>query len=172
MTLCDWQIAELGRHGLVDPFDPALVNPCSLDVRLGGTLLVEVTWHRDLQPIDITATSPSNPYFMEPGEFLLAHTLEVVRVPSNLAMRFMLKSSRAREGVEHSLAGFIDCGFHGSITLELSNVRRHASVPIWYGMRIGQLELVQLDAMPLHTYGEKGHYQGDRTVQPSKGYFS
>jgi dCTP deaminase len=172
MTLCDYQIAELGRNGLVHPFDPALVNPCSLDVRLGPTLLIEVPWSSEMQTQCIEHTTHAEPYYLEPGEFVLAHTLEYVKVPSKYAMRFMLKSSRAREGIEHSLAGFIDAGFEGSITLELSNVRRMTSVPIWYGMRIGQFEIVELDGVPLETYGKKGHYHGDSSVQSSKGHFS
>lgn len=172
MTLCDFQIAELGRNGLVHPFEPALVNPCSIDVRLGPALMVETQWSADMQVLSIEHTTAENPYWLQPGEFVLAHTLEYVKVPRKYAMRFMLKSSRAREGLEHSLAGFIDAGFEGSITLELSNVKRYHNVAIWYGMRIGQLEVTELDDVPLETYDKKGHYQGDKTVQDSRGHFS
>lgn len=171
MILCDAQIQALCKRGFVDQYDPALVNPCSLDVRLGPTILFETQLETDLQEISIFDTSQESPYFMAPGEFLLAATLERITVPDNCAVQFMLKSSRAREGLEHSMAGFADSGFCGVLTLELSNIRRFHPVPIWYGMRIGQLIVHRMAEVPRITYASRGHYQNDGKVQQSKGYF-
>lgn len=171
MILCDSQIAALCEQGLVDQYDPALVNPCSLDVRLGPVILFETQLATEFQQVSIADTTQEAPYFMAPGEFLLAATLERITVPDDCAVQFMLKSSRAREGIEHSLAGFADSGFSGILTLELSNIRRFHPIPIWHGMRIGQLVVHRLAEVPQLTYAARGHYQNDGTVQQSKGYF-
>lgn len=171
MILADTQIEALCERGLVDPYDARLINPCSLDVRLGSTILYETQIEVALQEISILDTSQESPYFVQPGEFLLASTLERITVPDDHAVQFMLKSSRAREGIEHSLAGFADSGFCGILTLELSNIRRFHPIPIWYGMRIGQLVVHKLSGVPRLTYAARGHYQNDSGVQQSKGYF-
>jgi len=160
-TIVDHQIRQLCRDmGLVEPFDPEFINPASIDVRLGPTLIQE-----DGTEIDIE----NGVYVMEPGEFLLAHTIEYVRVPPNLECVFNLKSSRGREGYEHLMAAYIDPGFHGQVTLELVNVNRKKRLPLEHGMRIGQLRFSKLDAIPMRTYAVTGRYQGDLGAQRSKG---
>lgn len=171
MILCDTQIAALCEQGLVDQYDPGLVNPCSMDVRLGPVILCETQIETAFQQVSIGNTSQESPYLMAPGEFLLAATLERITVPDDCAVQFMLKSSRAREGIEHSLAGFADSGFCGVLTLELSNIRRFHPIPLWCGMRIGQLVIHRLAEVPQFSYAARGHYQNDGTVQQSKGYF-
>ena len=87
-----------------------------------------------------------------------------------MAAQFVLKSSRAREGLEHLLAGFCDPSWHGSrLTLELSNARRHHSVPIWPGMKIGQMVFHLITGTPERTYAVTGRYNGDLGVTASKG---
>lgn len=170
MTLPDFQIAELCRAGMVAPFDEALVNPASLDVRLGDRLLIESAAGPELVPYPLADHSQERPYLLVPGQFVLAETLETFNIPGNLAAQFVLKSSRAREGIEHLLAGYIDPGFHGSVlTLELHNSRQLHSVAIWPGMRIGQIVFRRLAGVPLRSYRETGRYNGDRTVQASRG---
>jgi dCTP deaminase len=150
--------------GLVEPFDPELINPASIDVTLGPDILVEND-HGDFTPISIQ----DNDFYMPPGAFVLAATAEWVRVPNNLEAVFQLKSSRGREGYEHALAGYIDPGFHGRVTLELSNLRRFKELPLRAGMRIGQLRFAKIDAIPMRPYSVTGRYQGDEGVQTSKG---
>ena len=164
MTIVDHQIRQLCRDmGLVEPFLPEMVNPASIDVTLGQIIKVETP--NGFKSLDISR----DPYFMGPGEFVLAHTAEFVRIPGNLECTFQLKSSRGREGYEHALAGYIDPGFQGRITLELSNLRRFKDLPLRAGMRIGQLRFMKLDQVPMRTYAVTGRYQGDNTVQESKG---
>lgn len=164
-TLVDHQIRALCRQiGLVEPFDPELINPASIDVTLGPDILVEND-HGDFTPISIK----DNDFFMPPGAFVLAATAEWIRVPNNLEAVFQLKSSRGREGYEHALAGYIDPGFHGRVTLELSNLRRFKELPLRAGMRIGQLRFSKVDEIPMRSYAVTGRYQGDTGVQGSKG---
>lgn len=164
-SIVDHQIRQLCRDmGLVEPFNPELINPASIDVTLGDEILVEND-NGDFTPFNIKHET----FYMPPGGFVLASTAEWVRVPNNLESVFQLKSSRGREGYEHALAGYIDPGFHGNVTLELSNNRRFKELPLRAGMKIGQLRFAKLDAIPLRGYALTGRYQGDQGVQQSKG---
>ena len=192
-TIVDHQIRSLCREqGLVEPFNPDLVNPASIDVTLGTKILVEskptyrlVDWdhpgkmHMAWDDGKIIKEPPADhwtevdiatePYFLAPGEFVLAHTAELVRVPNDLECVFNLKSSRGREGYDHLMAAYIDPGFTGRVTLELVNVNRHYELELRPGMRIGQLRFSRLDATPMRSYAVTGRYQGDQSVQESKG---
>ena len=166
-TIVDHQIRHLARtQGLVEPFDPEMVNPASIDVTLGATLLREGgAGENRWETVDIE----NGIYSLAPGEFVLAHTAELIRVPNDLECVFNLKSSRGREGYEHLLAGYIDPGFVGSVTLELCNVNRYHRLPLEHGMRIGQLRFSKLDARPTRSYAVTGRYMNDQGVQESKG---
>ena len=170
MILVDHQIDELCRDGMVSPYDPSLLNPTSLDVRLGDTLLIESVESDALVVYPLQGHSESNPYWMVPGQFLLAQTVETFNLPDTVAAQFVLKSSRAREGLEHLLAGFCDPGWHGSVlTLELHNSRQLHPIRLWPGMRIGQMCFQGLAEPPRRSYRVTGRYNGDATVQASKG---
>ena len=171
--LPDYQITSLclGPTPLVTPFDPALVNPAIIDVRLGDTILIESCEH-DFVPYNMAELGhdQDNPYYLRPGQFILAQTLETFYFPDNIAGQFVLKSSRAREALNNLLAGYIDPGFHGSVlTLELQNVRQLRSVPIWPGMKIGQIVFDFMDDRPQRGYAITGRYNGDQQVQESRG---
>ena len=124
MILCDSEIRALCKEGLVDPYDPALVNPASLDVRLGENILIETALTSHMQPCSIAGFTEEIPFLLHPREFILAETVETFFLPSFLAGQFALKSSRARAGIEHLMAGYCDPGWSGSkLTLELQNAR-------------------------------------------------
>ena len=164
-TLVDHQIRNLCRtKGLVEPFEPDLLNPASIDVTLGPEILVESD-RGNFIPFDISKRT----FHMLPGAFVLAATAEYIRVPNGLEAVFQLKSSRGREGYEHALAGYIDPGFHGRVTLELSNLRRFKDLPLRAGMRIGQLRFSTLESLPLRPYSITGRYQNAEGVEESKG---
>ncbi len=168
MILPDYEIVCLARRGLVHPYAPELVNPASLDVRLGDNLLIEDKQVSELQPFSIAGFTQEAPFMLQPREFVLAETLE--RFASHPAAgQLALKSSRAREGIEHLMAGYIDPGFEGRLTLELVNARVLHPVPIWPGMRIGQIVFHKMALLPNKDYSQTGRYQGDQTVQASKG---
>jgi dCTP deaminase len=165
-TIVDAQIRHLCKtQGLVEPFNPDMINPASIDVTLGDDLLVEND-HGGFTPFSIK----DDTFYMPPGAFVLAHTAELVRVPNHLECIFQLKSTIGRLGYNHALAGYIDPGFCGRVTLELKNYRRFKELPLRAGMRIGQLRFAQLDAIPIRSYAVTGRYHQDMTVQEAKPY--
>jgi dCTP deaminase len=170
MILADFQIRALCESGMVSPFDPALVNPASLDLRLGSNILIESSEGPGLVPYSLDSHTGDDPYRLVPGQFVLAETQETFNLPNHLAGQFVLKSSRAREGLQHLLAGYCDPGWHGSrLTLELKNVRQLHWVGLWPGLRIGQMKFLTMDARPLVSYAVTGRYNADTTVTASRG---
>ncbi len=171
---------EAGRLAL-EPYDVGLVQPSSIDVRLDRFFRVfNNSRYTHIDPAeqqdDLTALvepDGEDAFVLHPGEFVLGSTLEIVTLPDDLAGRLEGKSSLGRLGLlTHSTAGFIDPGFNGHITLELSNV---ANLPImlWPGMKIGQLCLFRLSSPAEHPYGSEiygSRYQGQRGPTPSRSY--
>jgi dCTP deaminase len=168
-VLCDHEIHNLARRGLVSPFQAELVNPASLDVRLGKNLLVELPTTTSLVPYPITGYTKEKPFMLQPHEFVLAETVEEFHFPDCVAGQLALKSSRAREGIEHLLAGYIDPGYKGRLTLELQNARSLHAVALWPGMRIAQIVFHKMSMLPGRSYALTGRYHGDTAVQGSKG---
>lgn len=169
MILCDTEIRALCDEGLVDPYDPALVNPASLDVRLGENLLVEIEQDALMQPFSLKGYTEDHPFLLPPKEFILAETVETFFLPAFLAGQFALKSSRARAGIEHLMAGYCDPGWQGSkLTLELQNARAIHPVALWPGMRIGQIVFHVMSKTPAEDYSIVGHYNFDQQVTASK----
>ena len=181
MLLSDRDLrAELaaGRLG-IDPFDDALVQPSSVDVRLDSLFRVfNNTRYTHIDPAqrqdDLTSLvepEDGEPFVLHPGEFVLGSTLEVVSIPDDLAARLEGKSSLGRLGLLiHSTAGFIDPGFDGHVTLELSNVA-NLPITIYPGMKIGQLSFVQMSEPAETPYGSGAlgsKYQGQRGPTPSR----
>jgi dCTP deaminase len=173
---------ESGRV-VLDPFDPAMIQPSSVDVRLDRFYRVFEN-HRypfidpAVEQPDLTreiATAPDEPFVLHPGEFVLASTYEVITLPDDIAGRLEGKSSLGRLGLlTHSTAGFIDPGFSGHVTLELSNV---ANLPITLhaGMKIGQLCLFRLSSPAEHPYGSEKYgsrYQGQRGPTASRSWIN
>ena len=183
MLLSDRDIrAEVDAGRLkIDPWEPALIQPSSVDVRLDRYFRVfNNSQYTHIDPArqqdDLTTLvepKDDDPFVLHPGEFVLGSTLEVVTLPDDLAGRLEGKSSLGRLGlITHATAGFIDPGFSGHITLELSNV---ANLPItlWPGMKIGQLCLFRLTSPSEHPYGSSvygSRYQDQRGPTPSRSY--
>lgn len=171
---------DCGRLGL-EPFDPEMLQPSSIDVRLDRFFRVfDNSRYTHIDPRqqqdDLTSlVEPDGdaPFVLHPSEFVLGSTFEQVTLPDDLAGRLEGKSSLGRLGLlTHSTAGFIDPGFSGHITLELSNV---ANLPItlWPGMKIGQLCLFRLSSPAEHPYGSAragSKYQHQRGPTPSRAY--
>ena len=167
-VLCDWEIRTLcNGGGAVSPFSMEFINPASIDVRLGKNLMIETPHEADLELIDISAYTKENPYLLHPGEFVLAETVEKFRIPDRISAQFVLKSSRAREGYQHLLAGWIDPGYRGRLTLEIKNIRRYHAIPLWEGLRIGQIVFHHMSQVPVKSYAETGHYLDHDRVMPS-----
>ena len=169
---------EAGRIGL-DPYTPELLQPSSFDVRLDRYFRVFAN-HRytHIDPAvaqddltELLEPEGDEPFILHPGEFVLGSTLEVISLADDLAARLEGKSSLGRLGLlTHSTAGFIDPGFSGHVTLELSNV---ANLPIklYPGMKIGQICVLPLSSPSEHPYGSSvygSRYQGQRGPTPSR----
>ena len=168
--LCDWQIQNAAHDGLIVPFNPDQLNPASYDVLLGGMLLIESAASPELVPYPLQDHTEAEPYLLRPGQFVLAQTAEVFNLPDTIAAEFRLKSSRAREGLDQALAVWCDPGWHGSVlTLELRNNRQLHPVPLWPGMRIGQMVFHRMEELPLKSYRLTGRYNEHSTVMPSLG---
>ena len=185
MLLSDRDIRAAAAAGriVLEPYDDAMVQPSSVDVRIDRYFR---TFENHRYPhIDPSMEQPDltrlvepagdEPFILHPGEFVLASTYEVVTLGTDVAARLEGKSSLGRLGLlTHSTAGFIDPGFTGHVTLELSNV---ATLPIklWPGMKIGQLCFFQLSSPAEHPYGSERYgsrYQGQRGPTPSRSFQS
>jgi dCTP deaminase len=156
---------EAGHIG-VTPWDPKLVQPASLDVRLGDEIKERVEGPHGWETVVHHC-----PFELRPGQFVLGQTLETITVPAYLAVHLGGKSSWGRLGlVVHSTAGFIDPGFTGQITLELSNVGPEP-IPLRQGRSYGQLFFWLLTSSAKRPYGSPGlgsHYQGQRGATMSR----
>ncbi len=183
MLLSDRDIkseVESGRIKL-DPYDAAMVQPASVDIRLDRFFRTfenhryQFIDPREDQP-DMTRAvevAPHEPFVLHPGEFVLGSTYEVVTLPEDIAARVEGKSSLGRLGLlTHATAGFIDPGFSGHVTLELSNVA-NLPVTLWPGMKIGQLCFIRMSSASEHPYGSSvygSRYQNQRGPTPSRSF--
>jgi dCTP deaminase len=153
---------------LVTPYDPNLVNPASIDLQLGDHLLLE-SCEKGFVEYRLNSHNKQNPFLFRPGEFVLAPSLETINMPDDLVGEVMLKSSMARQGVDHLKAGYLDPGWHGSsLTMELKNVSQLRVIPLWPGMRIVQIKLTLLSIPPDVSYSQCGRYNNDQKAQPAK----
>ncbi|HEY8475363.1 MAG TPA: dCTP deaminase [Chloroflexota bacterium] len=183
MILSDRDILDQIARGrlTIDPFDEAMVQPASVDLRLDRSFRVfRNTRYTHIDPrqqqdelTDLLMVDEDEPFVLHPGEFVLAGTRERVRLPADLVGRLEGKSSLGRLGlIIHSTAGFIDPGFDGRITLELSN---HSTLPmlLFPGMKIGQISFLRLSSPAIRPYGSRGlqsKYQGQDAPTPSRFY--
>lgn len=160
--------------------DSSQINAASIDVRLGEKFLIEEEPAKPdyfseppLWPVDLAARQSVNFYehlgrlSLHPQHFVLAHTMEEFYLPDWLSCEFSLKSSMARNGLEHLNACWVDAGFNGSVlTLELKNMTRHHALVLTPGMLIGQLKFFEHEPVPEEqSYRVRGRYNGDSTVR-------
>jgi dCTP deaminase len=174
--------AEIAANRVgVEPFEEAMIQPSSVDVRLDKFFRVfENHKYSVIDPSTEQAeltreviAEGDEPFILHPGEFVLASTYEIITLPDDIAGRLEGKSSLGRLGLlTHSTAGFIDPGFSGHITLELSNVA-NLPVKLFPGMKIGQLCLIKLSSPAEHPYGSEKYgsrYQGQRGPTASRSF--
>jgi dCTP deaminase len=183
VVLSDRTIAARIAEGRIriDPYDDALLQPSSVDVRVDDTFRV---FHNARYPYidvkqqqealtELVEISGDEPFILHPGEFVLGATLERITLPDDLVARLEGKSSLGRLGLLiHSTAGFIDPGFDGHVTLELSNVA-NLPITIYRGMKIGQISFMQMTEPASAPYGSSqlgSKYQGQRGPTPSRYY--
>jgi dCTP deaminase len=180
-VLSDGTIRRLAEEGriVIEPWEPGLVQPASIDLRLGDSFRVFHN-HRaaaiDLRepPTNLTeevTIDEGVPFVIHPGEFVLGRTLERVELPDDIVARIEGKSSIGRLGlIVHATAGFVDPGFQGTLTLEITNLTR-IPIKLYAGLPIAQLSFMTLDAPAETPYGSAelgSHYQGQLAATESR----
>lgn len=180
-VLSDGTILRCVQDGRIkiDPWDPAMVQPASVDLRLGDSFRV---FHNHRATAIDLRDPPSNlteevivpggeAFVIHPGEFCLGRTLEWVQIPTDIVARIEGKSSLGRLGlIVHATAGFCDPGFEGTLTLELNNLTR-VPIRLYPGLPIAQLSFMTLDQPAQRPYGSPGlgsHYQGQMAATESR----
>ena len=171
---------EAGRIE-IDPFDASRIQPSSVDLTVDRKFRV---FHNARHPYidvrkpmedltELVEAEGDRPFILHPGEFVLGQTLERVTLPNDLVARLEGKSSLGRLGLLiHSTAGFVDSGFSGNLTLELSNVA-NLPITIYHGMPIGQISFMRMDGPVESAYGSEAmssKYQGQAEPTPSRFY--
>ena len=182
MVLSDRSIRESldSGHIVVDPLGEGCIQPASVDIRIDRHIRVflapeeysVVDVRTNLDGITKLAEIPDpGSYVLDPGEFILANTMENIELPADIVARLEGKSSLARLGLMvHATAGYVDPGFKGQLTLEISNVAR-AKISIFYGMKISQISFLQMSTPAENPYGSKtlgSKYQGQSGPTPSR----
>ena len=172
-ALSDGTLRRLIADGAIkiDPFDEAMIQPASIDLRLGPSFRVFHNFR--VEAIDIAdmpqgltehvEIADDEPFVVHPGEFVLGRTAEYIEMPDDLVSRVEGKSSLGRLGlIVHATAGFVDPGFKGTLTLEITNLTR-VPIKLWAGKPIAQLSFMALDRPAERPYGHPelgSHYQG------------
>lgn len=183
VVLSDRDIRAALREGrlVIRPLDEACVQPSSVDVHLDRRILVFRNNRRPYIDVrkpmddlmDMEEIEGDSPFILHPGEFVLGSTVEYLEIPDDLVARLEGKSSLGRLGLLiHSTAGYVDPGWKGHLTLELSNVSR-LPITLYYGMRIGQVSFLRLSSPAERLYGSPGlgsKYQGQQMPTPSRAY--
>jgi dCTP deaminase len=185
MILSDVSINKALAEGriIIDPLMDGAVQPSSVDLRTDRYFRV---FRNDTTPFidpklpqedltELVEVADGNAFILHPGEFVLGSTLERVALPDDLVARLEGKSSLGRLGLLiHSTAGFVDAGWDGHLTLELSNVA-NLPIAIYPGMKIGQISFLQMTTPAEHPYGSDAtgsKYQGQRGPTPSRYYLN
>jgi dCTP deaminase len=184
MVLSDRTIKEEISRGriVIEPLDLSCIQPASIDVHLDKKLRVFRTWRHPYyidvkQNLDdlteLIEIDKEKPFFLQPGEFVLGSTQECITLPDDIVGRLEGKSSLGRIGLLiHSTAGYVDPGWHGHLTLELSNVAK-LPMTLYYGMKIGQVSFIRLTSAAENVYGAEtlgSKYQGQTEPTPSRYY--
>jgi dCTP deaminase len=170
-------------HIVIEPLDELAVQPSSVDLHVDRYFRV---FRNDTTPFidpkepqedltELVEVADGRAFILHPGEFVLGSTRELVALPDDLVARLEGKSSLGRMGLLiHSTAGFVDCGFRGHLTLELSNVA-NLPIAIYPGMKIGQISFLRMTSPAEHPYGSDttgSKYQGQRGPTPSRYYLN
>lgn len=164
MILSNTQIQKLGRNGLIEPFDPTRLSGASYDVALHRLIMIENQDPGSSSRL-IDWDIAEGEYRLRPGEFILAAIEEIITVPLTLAAEFRLKSTRGREGWQHALAVWLEPGYSGRITLELTNCLRHHEIIATSGLLIGQIIWHRLTTPATIDYADTGNYQDAERAQ-------
>ena len=170
MIINDTQLFTLAQQGLIAPFYKENLQGSSIDLTLGDEIQIETPTgaFNHMKKLELQ----EKPYMLRPGEFILAHTAEMLHLPDDVSGMVLLRSSAARAGYEHSFAGWVDPGFQGTIVAELRNNLSNHMLPIAPGMRLLQLVLIRMTLPAANPYSSKGNYQNQTGATGSNYNFS
>lgn len=178
MLLSHNQIKALVNRGVVEHAKEEAINAASLDIHLGDKILYELDYcgrvidyaRRDKPNWGKHDLRADGCFILDPGEFILAQTVEVFNLPNNISAEYKLKSSMARIGLEHMNAGWCDAGWHGSVlTLEFKNMSQRHSILLRFGDAVGQLVFFHHEPVEdSASYATRGRYNQDKTVSTIK----
>ena len=169
MVLNDSALHGYASSGMVTPFNIHHVSPCSIDLTLGDKILIESLDQNSNGWCEIDITQP---YDLKPKQFILATTAENIKLPDDVSAQIILRSSAARAGWNHALAGWIDPGWNGQITLELTNQKQLNFLSVQAGQRLVQLVCFKLNQPAAAPYSLTGNYQNQVGVTPSNNNLS
>lgn len=169
----------IALDGVISPVLPGAINSTSIDIHLGQFVLFEQRPDHENRTIALRDRTPltqgqldlkREPFVLNPGEFILAQSVETFNLPNTISAEYKLKSSMARIGLEHLNAGWCDAGWNGSVlTLELKNMNRYHAIKLHYGDAIGQMVFYRHAEVPAdRSYAARGRYNNDRTVSGIK----
>ena len=179
MILSDWDILQRLEKGeiKIEPFDSSCLQPSTVDLHLSEEVRVFDNWQ--IGVVDVKEKTdpsrlvriPKGGFIVHPGEFLLGATVEKITLPSDIAAKLEGRSSLGRLGlIVHATSGYVDPGFSGWLTFELSNISR-LPIKVYAGMKIAQICFFQMTNKVLHPYGSKNlgsKYQGQKGPTSSK----
>lgn len=164
------ELMALVVRGVITNVDPEYVNAASIDITLGPKVLREkvLTDPRRIslakrEPLNMTEMDCTQGIVLRPGDFILAQSEQVFHLPDDISAEYKLKSSMARIGLNHCLAGWCDAGWNGSVlTLELQNITKNHFIELKRGDRIGQMIFFQHRKVPAdRSYAARGRYNND-----------
>ena len=178
MLLSYIELVELAERGVITDVQPGAINAASIDVhlgkhfkyesrsRIGACPIIDLS-EREPLPLNDVVCEDGEFITILPGQFILAHTTEMFNLPNDISAQFLLKSSVARNGLEHAAATWCDAGWNGSVlTLELRNVTQYHRLRLKPGMAVGQMKFYRHTAVPdEQSYAARGRYNGNVSVE-------
>lgn len=180
MLLSYNELVDIALHGVIKDVSLENINAASIDITLGKKILKEefplgnpqgcLVRLRDRQPLTMRELDCTDGVKLFPGEFILAQSSETFYLPNDISAEYKLKSSMARIGLNHCLAGWCDAGWNGSVlTLELMNVSKYHTIELKAGDKIGQMVFFRHTEVPAdRSYATRGRYNNDKEVQVVK----
>lgn len=174
--LIDTELKQFIAGGGIHNCPFALVNPASVNLEIGNSAKIEqpitnadgVIIGSSMQNLDLREFNKKKPYMLAPGEFILTDVKQVLNLPADCEAQVILRSSAARAGFDHALAGYVDPAYKGRLTLEFVNCRRYQNLGIYPGQQLVQLRIYRLSEPPERGYDLTGRYYMATEVEANK----
>lgn len=174
--LVDSELIEFIRAGGIEGCPLSLVNPASVNFEIGTKAKIEIPTldatgaivGSTMKALDLSAYTKEDPYLLPPGGFILTDVQQYLRLPPNHEAQVILRSSAARAGFDHALAGYVDPSYEGRLTLEFVNCRKYSALGMYPGQQLVQLRIYKLSHTPDRGYDVTGRYHRATQVEANK----